>query len=123
MKATEGYEQLMIKERSMFLATFLIFVLIGPLVFRYAMGSNLIPDRAHQQLLPLNNATMSVQTDWAECIPCQDVYGITLFNVTVEVTNVTSPNPNGQTPSLAVFASQDFVNWYVIIISSLSFRL
>ena len=111
VKPTERYEQVMFQERSLFLIAYLIFIVISPLVFRYAMGSNLIPLKGSTQLLDVKNATIVTYTDWSECIACKDVYGVTLYNLTVVVSNVTSPNPDGRTPSLAVFASQDLNHW------------
>lgn len=111
VKPTEAYEQVMFQERSLFLLAYLIFVIFSPLVFRYSMGSNLVPLKGETHLLNTNNATLATYTDWSECITCRDVYGVTLYNLTVVVSNVTSPNPDGRTPSLAVFASQDLINW------------
>jgi hypothetical protein len=122
IKSTETYERLMSQERTLFLVWFALFVVVGPLVFRYAMGSNIVDDRERITLRPLTNATISAYTDWQECISCQDVYGVTLYNLTVEVSNVTSPLPDGNTPSLAVFASQDMINWYNLFKCDISFH-
>lgn len=112
VKSTEGYEQLMLQERSLFLVWFFIFVVISPLVFRYAMGSNIVNDTQSITLSNIDNASLYSITNWEECIECRNVFGVTLYNLTVIANNVTSPNPNGKTPSLALFASQDFENWY-----------
>lgn len=112
VKATETYEQVILQERSLFLLAYLIFVLISPLVFRYAMGSNLIPVQGSTKFMATDNATLTTYTDWGHCMSCRGVYGVTLYNLTVVVSNVTSPDPNGRTPSLAVFASQDLNTWY-----------
>lgn len=114
VKSTEGYEQLMLQERSLFLLWFFLFVVVSPLVFRYAMGSNITNITDSITLTKVNNATMHSTTDWEECIECRDVFGVTLFNLTVIANNVTSPDPNGKTPSLAIFASQDFDYWYSV---------
>jgi hypothetical protein len=111
VKATDTYEQVMLQERSLFLLAYLVFILISPLVFRYAMGSNLIAVKGSTDFVSVDNATISTYTDWGDCMSCRDVYGVTLSNLTVVVSNVTSPDPNGRTPSLAVFASQDLKNW------------
>jgi hypothetical protein len=113
MKSTESYEKFMSQERKLFLFWFIIFILLSPLVFRYAMGSNLITTDKTEILLPPNNATLFAKTDWDQCIPCRDYYGVTLYNVTINIANVTSPNPDAKTPSIAVFASQDLIHWYV----------
>lgn len=112
VKATETYEQVILQERSLFLLAYLIFVVVSPLIFRYAMGSNLVPLKGSTQFLPTDNATLASYTDWGQCMSCRAVYGVTLYNLTVVVSNVTSPDPNGRTPSLAVFASQDMNHWY-----------
>lgn len=111
VKATDHYEQVMMQERSLFLLAYLIFVVISPLVFRYAMGSNLVAVQGSTEYVAPDNATISTYTDWGECMSCKSVSGVTLYNLTVVVSNVTSPNPNGRTPSLAVFASQDLQSW------------
>jgi hypothetical protein len=111
VKATDHYEQVMMQERSLFLLAYLIFVVISPLVFRYAMGSNLVAVKGSTKYMPTDNATITTYTDWGDCISCRSIYGVTLYNLTVVVNNVTSPDPNGRTPSLAVFASQDLNNW------------
>mmetsp|Transcript_3692 Transcript_3692/g.5713 ORF Transcript_3692/g.5713 Transcript_3692/m.5713 type:complete len:1372 (+) Transcript_3692:182-4297(+) len=114
VKSTEGYEQIMLQERSLFLAWFLLFVVTSPLVFRYAMGSNIVHEKDTTTLRRVDNVTLHTVTQWDECIDCQDVFGVTLFNLTVIANNVTSPNPDGNVPSLAVFASQDFDHWYSV---------
>jgi hypothetical protein len=111
MKSTESYNQLMSQERNLFLVWFFAFVLISPLVFRYAMGSNLIHTKTKEILLPLTNATLHAETTWDECLPCHNYYGVTLRNVSISITNVTSPDPDAKTPSIAVFASQDMEHW------------
>ena len=111
VKSTEGYEKIMLQERSLFLLWFVIFVVVGPLVFRYAMGSNILNESAKRSLTKTDNASLYTLTTWSECIECRDVKGVTLFNLTVIANNVTSPDPRGKTPSLAVFASQDFDTW------------
>jgi hypothetical protein len=118
VKATDTYEQVMLQERSLFLIAYLVFVLLSPLVFRYAMGSNLVAVKGSTKYVGVDNATIDTYTDWAECMSCRDVYGVTLSNLTVVVSNVTSPDPNGRTPSLAVFASQDLHNWSASPLSS-----
>ena len=111
VKSTEGYEQIMLQERSLFLLWFFVFVVLSPLVFRYAMGSNILNETATLTLTKTDNASLYSITQWDECIECRDVMGVTLFNLTVIANNVTSPDPKGKTPSLAVFASQDFETW------------
>lgn len=117
VKATDHYEQVMMQERSLFLVAYFIFVVISPLIFRYAMGSNLVAVKASTKYMATDNATISTYTDWGECMSCRSIYGVTLYNLTVVVNNVTSPDPNGRTPSLAVFASQDLENWYKVFIT------
>jgi hypothetical protein len=118
MKSTESYEKFMSQERNLFLFWFIIFILLSPLVFRYAMGSNLIITKKTQILLPPTNATLFAKTEWDQCIPCRDYYGVTLYNVTINIFNVTSPDPDAKTPSIAVFASQDLTHWYCPPLSS-----
>lgn len=114
IKSTDGYEILMFQERSVFVFIFVIYALISPLVFRYGMGSNLKPDQNPKEFKRLTNATMEIFSDWHDCITCRDVIGVTLKNITVTVKDVTSPNPESNTPSLAIFASQDLSYWYSI---------
>jgi hypothetical protein len=114
IKSTDGYEILMFQERSLFVFIFVIYALISPLVFRYGMGSNLKPAEAPKDLKILKNATMEIFADWHDCITCRDVIGVTLKNITITVKNVTSPDPESNTPSLALFASQDLTYWYSI---------
>jgi hypothetical protein len=115
MKSTESYNQLMSQERNLFLLWFFFFILLSPLIFRYAMGSNLISIQMKSILLPLTNATLHAETTWSECMACQNYYGVTLKNVTITITNVTSPDPDAKTPSVAVFASQDLEHWFVLL--------
>lgn len=111
IRSTEGFEELIFQERSLYLLWFLILVLGSPLVFRYAMGSNIINDTTKVTLLPFDNATLRANTDWNECTSCSDVHGVTLTNLTINALNVSAPK-RGNTPSLALFASQDFKIWY-----------
>lgn len=112
MRSTDSYEKFMSQERKLFLFWFFIFLFLSPLVFRYAMGSNVITTKTKDILLAPNNATLFVKTQWDQCIPCIGYYGVTLKNVTINIVNVTSPDPDAKTPSIAVFASQDLTNWY-----------
>jgi hypothetical protein len=112
IKNTEAYEALMIQERSMFLFWYVILVVVSPLVFRYGLGSNLIDLTATKKLLAVTNASLSITTAWEDCIQCDNYVGMTLKNVTIKINNVTNPDPQGNIPSVALFASQDFKNWY-----------
>ena len=114
IKSTDGYEILMFQERSLFVFIFVLYALISPLVFRYGMGSNLKPVQSPKDFKRLTNATMEIFADWHDCVTCRDVIGVTLKNITITVKNVTSPNPESNTPSLALFASQDLSYWYSI---------
>ena len=114
IKSTDGYEILMFQERSLFVFIFVIYCIISPLVFRYGMGSNLQAVQRPKDFKNLKNATIEIMSDWHNCITCRDVIGVTLKNITVIVTDVTSPDPNSNTPSLALFASQDLNYWYSI---------
>ena len=109
--STISYQKFITQERNLFLLWFLFFIITSPLIFRYSMGSNLILTKSKLTSIPPTNGTIEIQTNWNECIACKDVYGVTLYNLTVVVSNVTSPNPNAQTPSIALFASQDLVSW------------
>jgi hypothetical protein len=112
IKSTDGYEIMMFQERAVFVFLFVFYALVAPLVFRYGMGSNLKPVEAPKQLKDLTNATMDIFVDWHDCVTCRDVIGVTVKNITVTVKNVTTPNPESNTPSLAIFASQDMNYWY-----------
>ena len=114
IKSTDGYEIIMFQERSLFVFIFVLYTLLSPLVFRYGMGSNLKEGQLPKDFKILKNATMEIFSDWHDCVSCRDVVGVTLKNITVTVKNVTSPNPESNTPSLAIFASQDLSYWYSI---------
>ena len=115
MKNTEAYENLMGFERPVGIFFYMTFVLMCPLIFRYAMfASTFAPKEGVNTkfYIPTGNATISMSTSWA-VEPCVDVKGITLANLKVTVNNVTSPNMFAGFPSLAVFASQDLKTWLV----------
>lgn len=111
VKNTQEYETLMIQERSLYLFWFFILAVASPLVFRYGMGSNVVDKTRTVKLKDLNNASLFVNTDWESCIECEGYPGMTLRNITIDISNVTNPNPNGNIPSIALFATQDFETW------------
>lgn len=109
---TQKYDTLMHSERSRYMAWFIALVLLSPLVFRYVMGS-FRPDSTttDRYLLP-TNATMSVSVSYVNCVPCEFTSGVTLRNIDVTVSDVTVPDRTGNSPSLAIYTSQNFEDWY-----------
>ena len=109
-KDSEAFTALVTKERPRALIIYIFFVLFTPLVFRYAMYSAAEDTIYETKLYKTGNATIDVFTNWA-CEDCDGVEGVTLQQLDIEVKNVTSPDFESGFPSIAVFASQDMVNW------------
>ena len=110
MKTTDAYENLMGQERPIGILFYGIFLVLCPLVFRYAMLASIKVTSASPQLKEVGNATLELITTWS-CTPCTSVAGITLSSLQVRATNVTNPNMQAGFPSIAIFASQDLVHW------------
>ena len=89
-----------------------IFIAGSPWVFRYAVASNNSMNPTSPALGPIGNATVSMNTAWANCNGCNNYDGVTLQSLLITVTNVTYPSLRSGIPSLAIFASKDLVNWY-----------
>ena len=109
---TQKYDTLMHSERTRYMAWFIALVLLSPLVFRYVMGS-FRPDSTttDRYLLP-DNATMSVSVSYVDCVSCEFTSGVTLRSIDVTVSDVTVPDRTGNSPSLAIYTSQNFEDWY-----------
>lgn len=110
MKTTEIYDKLMGTERPVGVFFYGLFLILCPLVFRYALFSSIVETTVKKNFELLGNATITVSTDWS-CQKCLGYNGVTLSMVTVETYNVTDPNIRAGFPSIALFASQDFVKW------------
>jgi hypothetical protein len=88
-----------------------LFMILCPLVFRYAIFSSIQTEVVVHKYRPFGNATMEVTTSWPNCASCLGVGGFTLGSLTIETFNVTDPDIKAGFPSIAVFASQDFEHW------------
>lgn len=108
---SDKYNEVIGAKRRVYVACYLVLLLVSPLIFRYAMGS-FSPDKTEtiRFLLP-DNATMTTTVDFEKCLECIDYDGVTVAEIGVAVANVTNPDKSGNIPSIAVFASQDFENW------------
>lgn len=118
MKTTDAYENLMGRERPVGIFFYALFLVLCPLVFRYAMMASVKVTSAKPRLSEVGNATLEIFTSW-DCTPCKNIAGITLSSIQVRVTNVTNPNVKAGFPSIAIFASQDLKHWYMIIFNLL----
>ena len=114
MKTTDAYENIMGQERPIGILFYLLFLVLCPLTFRYAMMASVVTTSATPRLKEVGNATLELITDWS-CSPCTSVAGITLSSLKVRAINVTNPNMQAGFPSVAIFASQDLVTWYIMI--------
>jgi hypothetical protein len=96
--------------RPIAIAMVVVLYVLGPLVFRYALLSSMLEGYPAQNYYALGNATMDLRTDWT-CAKCNDTVGMTIKNILVDFANVTNPKMDAGQPSLAVFVSQDFIEW------------
>lgn len=108
---TQKYDKLMHTERTMYVLWFVFLVVCSPLVFRYAMGSYSPDDTVTEQYLLPANATMFVAVKYQDCVPCEFSSGVTLKGIEVIVRDVTVPDRSGNTPSIAIYTSQNFQDW------------
>jgi hypothetical protein len=109
---TKEFQELLKKERPPAIFVTILFMLLSPLVFRYAMySSSTAPIDKKYKIYETGNATLDFQSNW-KCVDCQGVKGVTLNMVTVGVHNVTNPDFVAGFPSVAIFASQDLKIWY-----------
>lgn len=101
--------------RPISIIVFLFFVVVSPLVFRYAASSYLTTTENFTKTVIPGNATISMNIPWKKCEKCTGVNGITLTNFTVTVSDITGPFPDDFTygfPSIAIFGSHDLKNWF-----------
>ena len=109
-RPTDQFFKVVSRERPVAIFLTVLFMVVSPLVFRYALYSSVTADVPETKYYDVGNATMSIETTWG-CTACSETEGITLSAITVNVDNVTSPNVEGGFPSIAVFASQDMKTW------------
>jgi hypothetical protein len=110
MKTTNAYDKLMSTERPIGIFFYGLFLILSPLVFRYAMYSAMTVTVTEHKFTPLGNSTLSITTDWS-CSKCDGYNGHTLSSVVVTSQNITDPQMTKGFPSVAIFASQDFIHW------------
>ena len=111
MKTTEIYDKVMGFERPIAVFFYGLFLILCPLVFRYALYSSNVETIVKSHYGMLGNSTMTINTDWS-CQKCLGWNGVTLESLMVETFNVTDPNIRAGYPSVAIFVSQDFKQWY-----------
>lgn len=107
---TVAFKEMIAKERPLAVAWTMIFILLSPLVFRYAMYASSTLVEFDIKMYQTANATIDAVTNW-QCEECLGVPGVTLRNLEVNVRNVSNPNFVSGFPSVAVFASQDLKSW------------
>lgn len=107
---SEAFKKMIDKERPMAMIWTFMFILLSPLVFRYAMYSSSNAVEFNQKMYQMDNGTIDTITDW-KCEECNGVKGITLQNLQVNTWNVTNPNFQSGFPGIAVFVSQDLEYW------------
>jgi hypothetical protein len=115
IESSKEYKRMMLWHHPFAVAIYTIFVIISPLVFRYCMASLYVTRADFIEAYVPANATISVDIPWPKCENCVDTKGITFKNFTVTVKNITGAYPNDYSegfPTVAVFASHDFKNWY-----------
>ena len=112
MKTTEIYDKVMGFERPVAVFFYGLFLILCPLVFRYALYSSNVVTTVKSHYGLLGNSSMSISTDWSSCQQCLGWNGFTLSSLTIETLNVTDPNIRAGYPSIAIFVSQDFKQWY-----------
>jgi hypothetical protein len=109
---TESYDKMMNKQRTLYVLYLAALIFFGPLVFRYVMGAYSPDEDTTIVYRELKNATIATTVNFDDCVACSFYSGVTLRNIVIDVTDVTVPDRSGNTPSIAIFASQDMVRWY-----------
>ena len=89
----------------------ILYLLLSPLVFRYALYSASTQTKYDVDVYETGNATVTWDLDY-DCEECQDFDGLGLRRVKLSVANVTNPDLKAGFPSIAIFASNDFKTWY-----------
>jgi hypothetical protein len=109
-RPTDQFFKVISRERPIAIFLTALFMVVSPLVFRYAMYSSVTAGQPETKYYAVGNGTLALETEWG-CTTCTETEGITLSAITIKVDNVTSPDVEGGFPSIALFASQDMVTW------------
>lgn len=117
IKSSPEYKECMKVHRPIATIMFWIYLILAPLVLRYAMASYYVRETISVQTSVPGNATIGLDIAWNHCENClgDNGKGVTLKNFNVSILNIVNAYPNYYSegfPSIAVFASHDFVNWY-----------
>ena len=108
---TKEFTEILKKEMPLARFCTIMFLLLSPLVFRYAMySSSAAAVEKKYKVYETGNSTLDIQSNW-KCVDCIGVQCVTLNMVTVGVYNVTVPDFQAGFPSVAIFASQDLEIW------------
>lgn len=125
IKNTDEFNNITRSTRWVYVLSLFFLLIFSPFVFRYALGSNVQNKKKEYKYLEYDNgipftcdfppcvtnstiATLVIDTKWSQCQPCLD--SVTLREISITADNVTAPL-QGNTPSIAIFASQDFEQW------------